>query len=83
MAEKAYQENILHPNSQGRVYLLAGPLMCRVLLRTSEILAFGVQHPPYDTVVDGDTNKRAKNLGEKDVPRWNVHVVSDFHVLKL
>jgi hypothetical protein len=49
----------------------------------SEVITFGAENPADDAVVDGHADEGAKHLGEEDRSGRDVHVMADFHVLKL
>lgn len=61
---------------------LASPLMCRVNLCPSKKLAFCIENPSDNAVVDRDSDERAEDLGEKDGPRWYMHIMAQFLILK-
>jgi len=56
--------------------------MCWVYLAARNIIAFGIDDPSDDAVIDGHSNERAKYLREKDSAGGYVHIMAHFLILK-
>jgi hypothetical protein len=78
-----YNHHVLYGHRQVGGKLLSSPLVRGIYLLTSEIVCLRFEHPFDYSVVDGDTKERAEDLREEHIPGWDVHIVSNLHVLEL
>jgi hypothetical protein len=79
---RTYHKHILGRNSQTIGQRLSSPLMRRIDSVSGNEIEFGVQHPSNSTIIDGNTDHRTKDLGEKDGTGRDVHIVPNLLILK-